>query len=300
MGAGGWLDERTDAMSENSNNNNNNNVFADERDAQLWATARKSARLANTYGLKTTTVLARLAASRVLGGDDVSALATMVADDPDMQAAGVKASSIRAYGAPLKRLATVLSVGVYEALLIGDAAVTVTTADKWTRDPSMTSAKIDKALAGHEINRADIAARMAALIPSPDADKGDADKGDADKSDADKGDADKGDADKSDADKGDADKSDADKSDADKGDADKGDADKGDADKGDADKGDADKSDADKSDPYDAAIVMLADAGVALVKLAEEGKLKGGRGRMALGNVDYIRDALMAALAIRA
>ena len=170
-------------MSEN--NNNNNNVFADERDAQLWATARKSARLANTYGVKTTTVLARLAASRVLGGDDVSALATMVADDPDMQAAGIKASSIRAYGAPLKRLTTVLRASVYEALLVSDLAVTVTTADKWARDPGMTSAKVDRALAGLEVDRSDIAARMAALIPSPD--KGAEDKGAEDKGAEDKG-----------------------------------------------------------------------------------------------------------------
>ena len=176
-----------------SDNNNNNGVFADERDSQLWATARKSARLANTYGLKTTTVLARLAASRVLGGDDVSALATMVADDPDMQAAGIKASSIRAYGAPLKRLATVLRASVYEALLVSDLAVTVTTADKWTRDPGMTSAKVDRALAGLEVDRSDIAARMAALIPSPD--KGAEDKGAEDKGAEDKG-ADKGAEDK--------------------------------------------------------------------------------------------------------
>ena len=180
--------ERTGDMSDN---NNNNGVFADERDSQLWATARKSARLANTYGLKTTTVLARLAASRVLGGDDVSALATMVADDPDMQAAGIKASSIRAYGAPLKRLATVLPTSAYEALLIGEMAVTVTTADKWTRDPSMTSAKVDRALAGLEVDRTDIAARMAELIPSPDADKDAEDKGAEDKG-ADKGAEDKG------------------------------------------------------------------------------------------------------------
>ena len=183
----------------NNNNNNNNNVFADVRDAELWATARKSARLANTYGIKTTTVLARLAASRVLGGDDVSALATMVADDVDMRAAGIKASSIRAYGAPLKRLAAVLTPGVYEALLIGGEAVTVTTADKWARDPGMTSTKVDKALAGHEIDRADIASRMAVLIPSSDANKSDANKSDANKSDANKSDANKSDANYGDA-----------------------------------------------------------------------------------------------------
>ena len=187
-------------MSETTNTNTNtNNVFAEERDAQLWATARKSARLANTYGLKTTTVLARLAASRVLGGDDVSALATMVADDVDMRAAGIKASSIRAYGAPLKRLATVLRAGVYEALLIGDAAVTVTTADKWARDPGMTSAKVDRALGGLEVDRADIAARMAELIPSPD--KSEDNKGDANKGEANKGDSNKGDSNKAATDK---------------------------------------------------------------------------------------------------
>ena len=155
-------------MSENNNNNNNNNVFAEERDAQLWATARKSARLANTYGIKTTTVLARLAASRVMSGEDVGVLATMVADDADIRAAGIKASSIRAYGAPLKRLAVVLSPGVYEALLIGEMAVTVSTADKWARDPGMTSSKVDRALGGLAVDRTDIAARMAELIPSPD------------------------------------------------------------------------------------------------------------------------------------
>ena len=178
-------------MSETTTTTTTTSVFTDERDAQLWATARKSARLANTYGLKTTTVLARLAASRVLAGEDVSVLATMVADDADMRAAGVKASSIRAYGAPLKRMAAVLTPGVYDALLMSDTAVTVTTADKWTRDPGMTSAKVDRALAGHEIDRAALASRMAALIPSPDAGKSDAGKSDADKRDAGKSDADK-------------------------------------------------------------------------------------------------------------
>ena len=149
-------------------------IFANERDDSLWATAVKSARMANTYGVKVTTVLARLAASRVLAGDDVSALATMVAGDPDLREAGIKASSIRAYGAPLKRLAAVLSPSVYETLLMGDKAVGVSAADKWARDPGMTSAKIDRALGGMEVDRADIAARMSALIPAPDkgADKG--------------------------------------------------------------------------------------------------------------------------------
>ena len=177
-------------MSTTTTTTTTTSAFTDERDAQLWATARKSARLANTYGVKTTAILARLTASRVLAGEDVSVLATMVADDADMRAAGIKASSIRAYGAPLKRLAAVLTPGVYEALLMSDTAVTVTTADKWTRDPGMTSAKIDKALAGHTVDRADIAARMADLIPSPD--KGDANKGDANKGDANKGEANKG------------------------------------------------------------------------------------------------------------
>ena len=188
-------------MSENNNsNNNNNNVFAEERDAQLWATAVKSARLSVTYGIKTTTLLARLAASRVLSGEDVGILATMVADDADMQAAGVKASSIRAYGAPLKRLAAVLSPSVYEALLMSDQSVGVSAADKWVRDPGMTSAKIDRALAGMEVDRADIAVRMGALIPAPDAN--DANKDDANKDDANKSDANKDDANKSDASKG--------------------------------------------------------------------------------------------------
>ena len=248
-----------------SDNNNNNNVFADERDSQLWATARRAAKLANTYGIKTTTVLARLAASRVLGGDDVSALATMVADDPDMQAAGIKASSIRAYGAPLKRLATVLPTGVYESLLIGEMAVTVTTADKWTRDPGMTSAKVDRALGGLEVDRAEIAARMAELIPSPDADKGDADKGDADKGDADKGDADKGDANK-------------------------GDADKGDADKGDADKGDA--------TTYGDALEAMVDAAQILLNMTTRGELSDGERRMMMRNVAQIHAAFDAACAV--
>ena len=203
----------TDVMSEN--NNNNNCAFTEERDSQLWATARKSARLANTYGLKTTTVLARLAASRVLGGDDVSALATMVADDSDMQAVGVKASSIRAYGAPLKRLANVLPVSVYEALLIGEMSVTVTTADKWTRDPGVTSAKVDRALAGLEVDRSDIAARMAALIPSPD--KGAEGKGAKGKGAEDKGAKGKGAKGKGAKDKGAKDKGAKDKGAEDKG-----------------------------------------------------------------------------------
>ena len=142
-------------------------AFTDERDNGLWETARKSARLSVTYGIKTTTLLARLAASRVLAGDDVSALATMVANDPDLRAAGIKASSIRAYGAPLKRLAAVLDPSVFDALLIGEMAVGVSAADKWVRDPSVTSAKVDRALVGMEVDRADLASRMAELIPSP-------------------------------------------------------------------------------------------------------------------------------------
>ena len=191
-------------MSENTTTTTttNVNVFAEERDAKLWATARKSARLATTYGLKTTTVLARLAASRVLGGEDVSTLATMVADDADMRAAGVKASSIRAYGAPLKRLAAVLPANVYEALLIGDLSVTVTTADKWARDPEMGSAKVRRAIAGLAIpNRVELAAAMLAAgapvirvpanagFPLTDAGKSDAGKSDADKREDDKSDA---------------------------------------------------------------------------------------------------------------
>ena len=178
--------ERTRLMSEN-NNNNNSTIFANDRDDALWATAVKSAKLANTYGLKTTTVLARLAASRVMSGEDVGILATMVAEDADMRAAGVKASSIRAYGAPLKRLATVLSADVYEALLMGDKAVGVSAADKWVRDAGAVSAKIDKSLAGHEINRVEIASRMMELIPSPTKDKGAGDKGAEDKGAGDKG-----------------------------------------------------------------------------------------------------------------
>ena len=187
--------------------NNNKGIFANERDDALWTTAVRSARLANTYGVKVTTVLARLAASRVLSGEDVGILATMVADDADMRAAGIKASSIRAYGAPLKRLATVLSPTVYEALLMSDKAVTVTTADKWTRDPGMTSAKVDKALAGMEVNRTDIAARMASLIPSPDKredDKREDDKREDDKREDDKREDDKREDDKREVSFGDA------------------------------------------------------------------------------------------------
>ena len=251
-------------MSENTNTNTNtntNSVFVDERDSQLWATARKSARLANTYGMKVTAVLARLAASRVLGGDDVSNLATMVADDADMRAAGVKASSIRAYGAPLRRLATVLPTGVYEALLIADGAVTVTTADKWTRDPSMTSAKVDRALAGLEVDRADIASAMAKLIPSPDADKGDADKGDANKGDANKGDASKGEDKRE-------------------------------------DKRDAGKGDADKGTSYGDALEVLVDAAQILLNMTTRGELSDGERRMLMRNIAQIHAAFDAACSV--
>ena len=158
-------------MSENNNNNAGafQGIFANERDDSLWATAVKSARMANTYGIKVTTVLARLAASRVLSGEDVGILATMVADNEAMRAAGIKASSIRAYGAPLKRLAAILPPAVFEALLMGDKAVGVSAADKWVRDASVVSAKIDRALGGLEVDRADIASRMMALIPAPGA-----------------------------------------------------------------------------------------------------------------------------------
>ena len=243
---------------------NSTTAFTNERDAQLWATARKSARLANTYGIKTTTVLARLAASRVMSGEDVGILATMVADDADMRAAGIKASSIRAYGAPLRRLAAVLTPSVYEALLMGEVSVGVSAADRWCRDASVTSAKINKALAGHEIDRAKLASRMAELIPSPDTDKGDANKGDANKSDANKGDANKGDANK--------------------GDANKGDANKGDANKGDANYGDA--------------LELFVDTAQVLLNMITRGKLSDGERRMLMRNVATVSAAFDAACAV--
>ena len=259
-------------MSENTTTTTNNvNVFAEERDAKLWATARKSARLATTYGLKTTTVLARLAASRVLGGEDVSTLATMVADDADMRAAGVKASSIRAYGAPLKRLAAVLPADVYEALLIGDLSVTVTTADKWARDPEMGSAKVRRAIAGLAIpNRVKLAAAMLAAgapvvrvpanagFPLTDAGKSDAGKSDAGKSDADKREDDKSDAGKS-----------ADKS--------------------------ADKS---AATTYGDALESLVDAAQILLNMTTRGELSDGERRMLMRNISQLHAAFDAACAI--
>ena len=235
-------------------------AFTDERDAQLWATAVKSARLANTYGVKTTTLLARLAASRVLGGDDVSALATMVADDADMRAAGIKASSIRAYGAPLRRLATVLAPSVFDALLIGEMAVGVSAADKWVRDPGMSSPKIDRALVGMEVDRADIAARMAELIPTPD--KGATDKGATDK-----------------------------------GATDKGATDKGVTDKGATDKGATDKG-ATEVISYGDALEALVDAAQVLLNMTTRGGLSDGERRMLMRNVAKIHAAFDAACSV--
>ena len=107
-----------------------------------------------------------------------------------MIAIGVKAASIAAYCAPLRRLAKCLPADVYHALLISDKSAAPCVADRWARDASMESAKVNRAVEGLAIlNRADLAAAMLAAGAPVLANKGDANKGDANKGDANKGDA---------------------------------------------------------------------------------------------------------------
>ena len=177
-------------MSENNNNNRSNNVewLASDDDKALWATACKSARMASTYGVKASTTLARLAASLVLAGSDLKELRTAVAEDESMTAIGVKAASIAAYYAPLKRLAACLPAEIYHELLISDKSAAPGVVDRWARDASMVSAKVNRAMEGLAIpNRASLAAAMLAAGAPALANKGDANKGDANKGDANKG-----------------------------------------------------------------------------------------------------------------
>ena len=185
-------------MSENNNNSSNVEWLASDDDKALWDTARKSARMANTYGVKASTVLARLAASLVLEGSDLKALRAAVAEDENMIAIGVKAASIAAYHAPLKRLATCLWADVYHALLISDKSAAPGVVDRWARDASMDSAKVNRAMDGLAIpNRTELAAAMLAagapvLASKSGASKGAEDKGAEDKGAEDKGAEDKG------------------------------------------------------------------------------------------------------------
>ena len=183
----------------NTNNTNIPAFLTDKADRALWTVARTSAKAANRHGVKVTAVLARLAASLVLSGSDLTELMKAVAQDEELSAHGIKADSIRAYRAPLRNLAKCMPAGAYETLTMGDAAINPVTARDWALGKNGAA---DELMGAHNIDRAKLAADMVALMSTRDANKGD--KGAADKGAARKGAADKGDARKDDANKSDA------------------------------------------------------------------------------------------------
>ena len=135
--------------------------LTDKRDRALWTTARTSAKAANRHGIKVTTVLARLAASLVLSGGNLEELMSAVAQDEELSAHGVKADSIRAYRAPLRNLAKCMSADAYASLTMGDAAVNPVTARDWALGKNGAA---DELMSAHNIDRAKLAADMAALM----------------------------------------------------------------------------------------------------------------------------------------
>ena len=175
-----------------SKNNSTIPAFlTDKEDRALWTAARTSAKTANRHGIKVTAVLARLAASLVLGGSNLTELMSAVAQDEDLSAHGVKADSIRAYRAPLRNLARCLPADAYATLTMGDAAVNPVTARDWALGKNGAA---DELMGAHNVDRAKLASDMMALMatrtPSNKRDADKADKRDADK--ADKRDASKG------------------------------------------------------------------------------------------------------------
>ena len=249
----------------NTNNTNIPAFLTDRADRALWTVARTSAKAANRHGIKVTAVLARLAASLVLSGSNLTELMSAVAQDEELSAHGVKADSIRAYRAPLRNLAKCLPADAYATLTMGDAAVNPVTARDWALGKNGSA---DELMGAHNIDRAKLAADMAALMatraPAP------ADKGDANKDDANKGDANKGDANKDDANKDDANKDDSRK--------------------GDSRKGDARVS-------YGDALEVLVDAAQVLLNMTTRGELSDSERRMLMRNVSQIHAAFDAACA---
>ena len=181
----------------NTNNTTIPEFLTNRAERALWTTARTSAKAANRHGVKVTAVLARLAASLVLGGSDLAELMSAVAQDEELTAHGVKADSIRAYRAPLRNLAKCLTADAYETLTMGDAAINPVTARDWALGKNSAA---DELMGAHNIDRAKLAADMSALMSTrTPSNKSDANKSDANKSDANKSDANKSDANKSDA-----------------------------------------------------------------------------------------------------
>ena len=163
----------------NTNNTNIPAFLTDKADRALWTAARTSAKAANRHGIKVTAVIARLAASLVLSGSDLTELMSAVAQDEELSAHGVKADSIRAYRAPLRNLAKCLPADAYAALTMGDAAVNPVTARDWALGKNGAA---DELMGAHNIDRAKLAADMMALMatraPSRKDDKSDSNKGD--------------------------------------------------------------------------------------------------------------------------
>ena len=164
----------------NTNNTNIPAFLTDRADRALWTTARTSARASNRHGIKVTAVLARLAASLVLSGSDLNELMSAVAQDDELSAHGIKAASIRAYRAPLRNLAKCMSADAYATLTIGDAAVNPVTARDWALGKNGSA---DELMGAHNIDRAKLAADMAALMSTRAPAKSDANKSDTNKSD---------------------------------------------------------------------------------------------------------------------
>ena len=135
--------------------------LTDKADRALWTAARTSAKTANRHGIKVTAVLARLAASLVLSGSDLSELMSAVAQDDELSAHGIKADSIRAYRAPLRNLARCLPADAYATLTMGDAAINPVTARDWALGKNGAA---DELMSAHNVDRTQLAADMMALM----------------------------------------------------------------------------------------------------------------------------------------
>ena len=145
----------------NTNTTNIPAFLTDRADRALWTAARTSAKAANRHGIKVTAVLARLAASLILSGSNLSELMTAVARDDELSAHGIKADSLRAYRAPLRNLAQCLPADAYATLTMGDAAINPVTARDWALGKN---AAADELMRAHNVDRPQLAANMAALM----------------------------------------------------------------------------------------------------------------------------------------
>ena len=145
----------------NTNNTNIPEFLTDKGDRALWTAARTSAKAANRHGVKVTAVLARLAASLVLSGSNLTELMSAVAQDVELAAHGVKADSLRAYRAPLRNLAKCLPAEVYATLTMSDEALNPVTARDWALGKNGAA---DDLMAAHNVDRAKLAVDMASLM----------------------------------------------------------------------------------------------------------------------------------------